>query len=244
MQLSDAALQRKRKRAAALSERRSKAARALANSPIGPQSYEASLDGFKGRNKKRLPRHFDQLFSNLRRLVYSRKIVVDDGCVSQTPPGKVLRNTFEILVTLLTICDLKSGQIGKPQVGGMDTTSHERLMELHAIRFGRALTSSTWYRYIDALKRAGIYSVKEVRVEGDVPGTMRSRAAYKWLSQSFLHAIGTAQDNIRASIDLAYRKAVAAGREFHYRVVLRKRENGNQTLPDLFGGMFSPPRYS
>ncbi|EHC03886.1 hypothetical protein Sbal625DRAFT_4434, partial [Shewanella baltica OS625] len=79
---------------------------------VGSNAYKASLDGFKLKGS-RLPRYFNVVINNARRLIYSRKLDVDNGGVSRTMSERTKRKLFEISVTLITTCDLMSGQVGK-----------------------------------------------------------------------------------------------------------------------------------
>ncbi|AZQ13313.1 hypothetical protein [Shewanella khirikhana] len=223
---------RDQKRAAALAVRRNSAA-------VGANAFKASLEGFKLK-KGKLPRYFNELINNARRLVYTRALEIDDGGVSRTISDRTKRKLFEITVTLLTTCDLVSGQVGKAKNIGFDPTSHDALMLAHAKRWGEAIPSSTWYRYIDVLKRAGVYNVQEVK-KADEAGTVRSRAAYKWLSNQFLLAIGVYSDHIRSQIAASYQRAIANGLSFKWRVFKRQLPLNKRVTSDLFFDPVSDP---
>ncbi|MGL4667210.1 MAG: hypothetical protein ACRCWR_04705, partial [Saezia sp.] len=151
------------------------------NTAVGANACKASLEGFKAL-KSRLPRYFSDVINNARKLIYSRKFEIDEGGISRQMSELTKRKLFEIIVTLITSCDFMSGQIGKAKNIGMDTTSHDALMLAHAKRWGYAMPSSTWYRYIGMLKQAGVFVVEEVKIAGEAEKTIRSVAAYKWLS--------------------------------------------------------------
>jgi hypothetical protein len=210
---------------------------AQATKPVANSSYKTNLSGFSRGQK--LPKHFDELINNLRRVVYSPGFAQSEG-ITYSRAKSVSKNLFEILVTMLTHSDLISGQIGKPKGNGMDTTSHDALMLIHAKRYGRAIASSTWYRCIEILTRAGILDGKEVKVYGRDGVTVRSKASYKWFSQRFLASIGTFKDHIKASIKLAYNKALASGLCFTWMQYYPFRKPRNNSAP-LFSGLESPP---
>ncbi|MGL5469668.1 MAG: hypothetical protein ACRDCT_16025, partial [Shewanella sp.] len=156
------------------------------------------------------------------------------------------RKLFEIVVTMITTCDLMSGQVGKAKNIGMDTTSHDALMLAHAKRWGEAIPSSTWYRYIDMLKQAGVFTVQEVKVaiEDNATGeekTIRSVASYKWLSSQFLQAIGAYTDTIRAQIKQAYQKAINNGLSFTWRVFKRQLPVKQRFTADMFFSQSTNP---
>lgn len=199
---------------------------------VGSNAYKASLDGFKLKGS-RLPRYFNVVINNARRLIYSRKLDVDNGGVSRTMSERTKRKLFEISVTLITTCDLMSGQVGKAKNIGFDPTSHDALMLAHAKRWGEAIPSSTWYRFIDMLKLAGVYLVQEVK-KADEEGTIRSRAAYKWLSPQFLQSIGVYSDDIRAQIKFSYQKALDNGLSFTWRCFKRQLPLRQRFTADMF----------
>jgi hypothetical protein len=207
---------------------------------VGSNAYKESLEGFKSKNS-RLPRYFNEVINNARRLIYSRKLDVDNGGVSRNMSERTKRRLFEIVVTMLTTCDLMSGQVGKAKNIGFDPTSHDALMLAHAKRWGEAIPSSTWYRYIDMLKLAGVFLVQEVK-KADEEGTVRSSAAYKWLSPQFLQWIGVYSDHIRAQIKLSYLKALDNGLSFTWRVFKRQLPLKQRFTADLFfTPSFIPP---
>lgn len=200
---------------------------------VGANACKASLEGFKAL-KSRLPRYFNEVINNARKLIYSRKFEIDEGGISRQMSELTKRKLFEIIVTLITSCDFMSGQIGKAKNIGMDTTSHDALMLAHAKRWGYAMPSSTWYRYIDMLKQAGVFVVEEVKIAGESEKTIRSVAAYKWLSTQFLQAIGAYTDTIRAQIKQAYQKAVNNGLSFTWRVFKRQLPVKQRFTADMF----------
>ncbi len=205
---------------------------------VGSNAYKASLEGFKARGA-RLPRYFNDVINNARKLIYSRKLEVDEGGISRAMSERTKRKLFEIVVTMITTCDLLTGQVGMAKNIGFDTTSHDSLMLAHAKRWGEAIPSSTWYRYIDILKKSGVFTVQEVKVAIDDNSigeekTIRSVAAYKWLSTQFLLAIGVYSDTIRAQIKQAYQRAVAKGLSFTWRVYKRQLPTQQRFTPDLF----------
>lgn len=211
------------------------------NKAVGSNAYIASIDGFS-KKKSRLPRYFNEIINNTRRLIYGHYLDIDYGGVTRTVPEKTKKKMFEIAVTLLTTCDLVSGQIGKPKNIGMDTTSHDSLMMQHAKRWGDAIPSSTWYRYIDLLKQVGAFRVEEVKI-AEAENTVRSVAAYKWLSAQFLQSIGAYKDHIRAAIKLSNIKAVKNGLSFKWREFKKKLTVKQRTTSDLFNATStnSPP---
>lgn len=206
---------------------------------VGSSAYIASLDGFTKKNK--LPAHFNELINNVRRFVFTRKLEVDSGGITQAMSSKVQAKLFEVLVTMLTTCDLVSGQIGKAKNIGMDTTSHDALMLQHAKRFGHAIPSSTWYRYIEILKSSGVLVVQEAKVASTEDNTVRSVAAYKWLSAKFLLAIGAYSDNIKAGIKAAYKKAIDKGLCFIWRKFKKQLPSKHRFTEELFPEYTPPP---
>jgi hypothetical protein len=210
------------------------------NKAVGSSAYIASIDGFS-KKKAKLPRYFNELINNTRRLIYGHYLDVDSGGVTRTIPEKTKKKMFEIAVTLLTTCDLVSGQIGKPKNIGMDTTSHDALMLQHAKRWGDPIPSSTWYRYIDLLKQVGAFRVEEVKI-AEAENTVRSVAAYKWLSAQFLQSIGAYKDYIRAAIKLSNIKAVKNGLSFKWREFKKKLTTKQRKTNDMFNvASVSPP---
>ena len=207
---------------------------------VGANAYKASLEGFKAL-KSRLPRYFSEVINNARKLIYSRKFEIDEGGISRQMSELTKRKLFEIIVTLITSCDFMSGQIGKAKNIGMDTTSHDALMLAHAKRWGYAMPSSTWYRYIGMLKQAGVFVVEEVKIAGETEKTIRSVAAYKWLSTQFLQAIGAYTDTIRAQIKQAYQKAVNNGLSFTWRVFKRQLPVKQRFTADMFFSQSTNP---
>ena len=207
---------------------------------VGANAYKASLEGFKAL-KSRLPRYFDEVINNARKLIYSRKFEIDEGGISRQMSEPTKRKLFEITVTLMTSCDFMSGQIGKAKNNGMDTTSHDALMLAHTKRWGYEMPSSTWYRYIDMLKKAGVFVVEEVKIAGVSEKTIRSVAAYKWLSTQFLQAIGAYTDTIRAQIKQAYQKAVNNGLSFTWRVFKRQLPVKQRFTADMFFSQSTTP---
>lgn len=230
---------RSAKRAAALHVKKHKTA-------VGSNAYKATLEGFKAKGG-RLPRYFNQVINNARQLIFRRKLEVDEGGISRHMSERTKRKLFEVVVTLITTCDLMSGQIGKAKNIGMDTTSHDALMLEHAKRWGEPIPSSTWYRYIDMLKQAGVFAVQEVKVAIDKDDTaaeqktIRSVAAYKWLTAQFLQAIGVYSDEIRAQIKLAYQKALDKGLSFTWRVFKRQLPVKLRFTADMFFSQSTNP---
>lgn len=220
------------KRAAALHVKTHKTA-------VGSNSFKASFAGFQAKGA-RLPRYFNEVINNARQLIYSRKLYVDDGGVSRQMSERTKQKLFQIVVTLITTCDLMSGQVGKAKNIGFDPTSHDALMLEHAKRWGEAIPSSTWYRFIDILKHAGVYLVQEVK-KADEEGTVRSRAAYKWLSPQFLKSIGVYSDDIRAQIKQAYQRAINNGLSFTWRVFKRQLPIKQRYTADMFFTQSSNP---
>ncbi|NSM26891.1 hypothetical protein HT094_22600 [Shewanella sp. ZOR0012] len=223
---------RSAKREAALHVKKHKTA-------VGSNAYKASLEGFKAKGA-RLPRYFNEVINNARKLIYSRKLEVDEGGISRAMSERTKRKLFEIVVTMITTCDLLTGQVGMAKNFGFDTTSHDALMLAHAKRWGEAIPSSTWYRYIDMLKKLGVFTVQEVKIaveDNSAAGeekTIRSVAAYKWLSSRFLQAIGAYSDTIRAQIKQAYQRAISKGLSFTWRVYKRQLPTQQRFTPDLF----------
>ncbi|MEI8616448.1 hypothetical protein P4S54_23395 [Shewanella sp. PP-He15 brown] len=207
---------------------------------VGANACKASLEGFKAL-KSRLPRYFNEVINNARKLIYSRKFEIDEGGISRQMSELTKRKLFEIIVTLITSCDFMSGQIGKAKNIGMDTTSHDALMLAHAKRWGYAMPSSTWYRYIGMLKQAGVFVVEEVKIAGESEKTIRSVAAYKWLSTQFLQAIGAYTDIIRAQIKQAYQKAINNGLSFTWRVFKRQLPVKQRFTADMFFSQSTNP---
>lgn len=229
---------RSAKRAAALHVKNHKTA-------VGANAFKASLDGFKVKNA-RLPRYFNEVINNARQLIYRGQLEIDEGGISRKMSERTKRKLFEIVVTMITTCDLMSGQVGKAKNIGMDTTSHDALMLAHAKRWGIAVPSSTWYRYIDMLKQAGVFTVQEVKVaiEDNATSeekTIRSVAAYKWLSARFLQAIGAYTDTIRAQIKQAYQKAINNGLSFTWRVFKRQLPVKQRFTADMFFSQSTNP---
>lgn len=199
---------------------------------VGSNAYKSSLKGFKAP-KAKLPRYFNEIINNARKFVYSSRFQIDNGGISRSLSDQSKRKLFEIIVTLLTTCDLVSGQVGKAKNIGMDTTSHDALMLAHAKRWGDAMPSSTWYRYIDILKQTGVFLIQEVKIAGEEK-TIRSVAAYKWLSAQFLQSIGVYTDSIRAQIRQAYQRALDKGLSFNWRVFKKQLPVKQRITPDLF----------
>ncbi|MBL4799580.1 MAG: hypothetical protein JKY50_19425 [Oleispira sp.] len=193
--------------------RRQKADKARRNkTDVGSSDFIASLEGFTKKNK--LPSHFRELISSTRFLVYRIKSYVDEKGVARALHRGGQNALLQMLIVLLTHCDLMSGQVGIPKKRSMDTISHEALMDIYAVRFGKSICSSTWYRYIAILKGLGVFSGEEVKVSGKEGVTVRSRPSYKMLSKRFLHGIGAFKNEIRASIEQAYQKALDKGLSF------------------------------
>lgn len=230
---------RSAKRAAALHVKNHKTA-------VGANAFKASLDGFKVKNA-RLPRYFNEVINNARQLIYRGQLEINEGGISRKMSERTKRKLFEIVVTMITTCDLMSGQVGKAKNIGMDTTSHDALMLAHAKRWGEAIPSSTWYRYIDMLKLAGVFVVQEVKIAshtenaGETEKTIRSVASYKWLSSQFLQAIGAYTDTIRAQIKQAYQKAINNGLSFTWRVFKRQLPVKQRFTADMFFSQSTNP---
>lgn len=193
--------------------RRQKADKARRNkTDVGSADFIASLEGFTKKNK--LPCHFRELISSTRFLVYRLKSYVDKEGVTHAFHRGGQDALLRLLIVLLTHCDLVSGQVGIPKKRCMDTISHDALMDIYAVRFGKSISSSKWYRYIAILKGLGVFSGEEVKVYGKDGVTVRSRASYKMLSKRFLRDIGAFKNEIRASIEQAYQKALDRGLSF------------------------------
>ncbi|MBS0045135.1 hypothetical protein KFE26_23080 [Shewanella sp. M16] len=206
---------------------------------VGSSPYAASLEGFN--RAKAMPRYFFELINNARQVIYSRNFETDNGGVSSQMSDRTKRKLFQIVVTILTTCDLISGQVGKPKEIGMDTTSHDALMLQHAKRWGEAVPSSTWYRYIDLLKTAGVFVVKEVKQQSEDGQTVRSRAAYKWLSDKFLTAIGAKAHHLTPQIKASRQKQEKKGLCFEWRQFIKKLPINKRFTADLFADSVSPP---
>ena len=196
-----------------IQKRRQKADKARRNkTDVGSSDFIASLEGFTQKNK--LPSHFRELISSTRFLVYRIKSYVDEKGVTRTLQRGGQNTLLRMLIVFLTHCDLVSGQVGIPKKRSMDTISHDALMDIYAVRFGKSLCSSTWYSYIAILKGLGVFSGKEVKVSGKDGVTVRSRASYKMLSKRFLYDIGAFKNGIWSSIKEAYQKALDRGLSF------------------------------
>ena len=183
---------------------------------VGTQAYRATYEGFTKKTK--LPHHFSELFNEARRFVYSQKEYTDQKGVVRSITSRGHRKLLEVLIVLLSSCDLMSGQVGLAKSLHMDTTSHDAFMLQHAKRFGYAISSSSWYRYIDILKSMEIFRGEEIRIFNEEDKTVRSDASYKYLSEGFLARIGAFKDHIRVSIKLAYQKALDKGLSFAWKI--------------------------
>ncbi len=199
------------------------------NKHVGSACFIASNQGFV--KAKRLPAHFKPIINKAKAFVFSQSLTWDDGGITRKMNPNCLNKMFEILVTILTTCDLKSGKIGHVSNEGIDTKSHDDLMIEHALRWGYAVSSSTWYRYIHLLKKAGVFCCKEARIHMS-KDTVRSFAAYKWLSLTFLGQLGVKMDDIKSSIEKAYQKALDTGKSFVWRTV--KTLKSQLTKPEVF----------
>ncbi|WP_394230767.1 hypothetical protein [Shewanella colwelliana] len=197
---------------------------------VGTADYIASDKGFIKKN--RLPPHFKSLINNCKRFVFSKRCHTDKQGKYRSISLRGRRRLFNVLLVLLTNCDFLSGQVGKPKIGHMDTTSHDAMMLQYARRFGDAISSSTWYRYIGMLDAMDIYFSKEIKLYGEDGVTVRSEASYKWLSKSFLQGIGAFTDEVMASIKASYQKAVNKGLSFVWRE--HNSPVNYRPTPDLF----------
>ena len=182
---------------------------------VGTADYKATDKGFIKQHK--LPAHFKPLINGLRQWVYTQYQYIDKKGVVRSLSARGKRKLFEVLIVLITSCDFISGQVGKPMKKDMDTIRHDAFMLEHARRFGYAISSSTWYRYIDMLKSMDIFSGREIKLHGDDGVTVRSEASYKWLSKRFLRDIGVYKDTIMASIKEAYQRSIDKGLCFIWR---------------------------
>lgn len=225
-----------------LREKRRAAANFVAehNKAVGSAAYIASDIGFTKKN--RLPAHFNLLINNVRKFVFIKKSYCDRQGILHALSNRGHKRIFEILLVLLTNCDLLSGQIGKAKSEHMDTTSHDALMLQYARRFGYTISSSSWYRYISVINAMGIFVSKEIKRYGEDGVTVRSEASYKWLSKSFLRAIGAFDDNLLASIKASYQKALKKGLSFVWREVNAPMVRLN--THDLFNHSYSSCSYS
>ncbi|MEY8213051.1 MAG: hypothetical protein RPR97_01070 [Colwellia sp.] len=185
---------------------------------VGTEAHIASLDGFCKKSK--LPHHFGELFNEARRFAFTQKEYIDSEGVVRSISKKGQRKLLEVLIVFIASCDFVSGQIGKPKSKYMDTTSHDAFMLQHAKRFGYAISSSSWYRYVEMLKCMNVFRGEAIRTFNENEGKTitRSEPSYKWLSKSFLTKIGAFQDHIRASVELAYNKAKKNGLSFVWKV--------------------------
>lgn len=206
---------------------------------VGAAAYRATVSGFTKRNK--LPHHFGELFNNARIFVYSQKEYVDQKGVTRTLSTRGQRKLFEILIVFLSSCDFLSGQVGLPKIKHMDTISHDAFMLQHAKRFGYAMSSSTWYRYVDILKSLGAFSSEPIHHFFDTEGVkkVRSESSYKWLSKKFLVRLGVFKDHIRASIKLAYTKARDKGLSFVWK--MKNEQDFNHNIEFNFSSSTIPP---
>lgn len=120
----------------------------------------------------------------------------------------------------------------------MDTTSHDMFMLKHAQRFGYAISSSTWYRYVDILKALNVFSGTSIKIFDDESKSVRSEASYKYLSKKFLNTIGVLRDGIRQSIDFVYNKSLEKGFRYAWRtineVIRVSKEPTAETNHELF----------
>ena len=192
-----------------LREKRRNAANQVKLNKVDISAYKATLDGFAKKNK--LPNHFNEIFNEARKFAYTKKEYVDNKGVTRSLSSRGQRKLLEVLVVLLTNCDFLSGQVGLAKKQHMDTISHDAFMLQHAKRFGYAISSSSWYRYIEILKTMKIFSGEAIRLFSKDYKTVRSESSYKWLSKAFLMRLGVFKDHIRASIKLAYQKATSKG---------------------------------
>lgn len=183
---------------------------------VGATNYPATRKGFKA---KALPKHFIFIINNIRTLVYSGFFNKKSNGLTRDMPKKCKRKLFEVLVTIITNTDLLSGSIGIPKSNGLHALKHDDLMYAHALRFGYSMPSSTWYRYIDILKSHDVFNVIEAKSHVS-RGKVKSYAAYKWFSQSFLKKIGLSIDTVKSSVEKAYQKALSKGLSFNWVMVI------------------------
>lgn len=168
---------------------------------------------------KKLPKHFHVLLQETKQFAFRQFTYIDKNKVSRTISKRGRKKLHEILTVLVTSCDLKSGKIGVAKKEHLDTTSHDTFMLKHAERFGYAMSSSTWYRYIDILKALNVFSGTSIKIFDDETKSVRSEASYKYLSNQFLKTIGVLRDGIRQSIDFVYNKAIEKGLRYVWRTI-------------------------
>lgn len=101
----------------------------------------------------------------------------------------VRKNIAKVLVVLLARSDLIDGRIGVPTTEGIDTISHNQLMNDYALRFGQMIEDKTWYTTLNYLKRCGF--LHQVKINVSLPGTngtpkIRSAASFKQFTISFI----------------------------------------------------------
>jgi len=189
---------------------------------------------------KKLPKHFHVLLQETKKFAFRQFTYIDKNNVSRTISKRGRRKLHEILTVLVTTCDLKSGKIGVAKKEHMDTTSHDMFMLKHAERFGYAISSSTWYRYIDILKALNVFSGTSIKIFDDETKSVRSEASYKYLSNKFLVTIGVLRDGIRQSIDFVYNKAIEKGFRYVWRtineVIVASDRLTTETNFELFNG--------
>jgi hypothetical protein len=221
-------------------KRREKALSASKNKvAVGASAYPATSAGFK---TKKLPTHFNVIINELRKQVYSGKFDDRSTGLCRQMSNTSRKKLFEILVTIVTRTDFISGQIGIPKKNGFHTISHDDLMLQHAARWGYSISSSTWYRYIDLIKKHDVFRVVEAKSHVS-RGKVKSYAAYKWLKLSFLKTIGVFSDDIKAGIEKAYQKTLASGKSFKWLLVHTKqvRKHHEPACFDLEFDFDAPP---
>lgn len=171
-----------------------------------------------GKNSvKKLPKHFHVLLQEVKKFAFSQFNYIDKNKVNRSISKRGRQKLHEILTVLLTSCDLKSGKVGVAKKEHMDTTSHDMFMLKHAQRFGYAISSSTWYRYIDILKSLNVFRGTSIKIFDDESKSVRSEASYKYLSSKFLSSIGVLRDGIKESIDFVYKKSINQGFRYVWR---------------------------
>jgi len=205
---------------------------------VGVSGHKSSLDGFS--KKSSLPPHHKELFNEAGRFANNVHEYIDKDGVVRRLSKKGRGKLKEVLIVLLSACDYVSNQIGVPKHKYFDTISHDAFMLRHAKRFGYAISSSSWYRYIAILKAMNIFrgeSIWSFNNTSENKNT-RSEPSYKWFSKDFLTKIGAYKDHIKVSVNLAYSKAKKNGLSFIWKVKNAAMYKENTTASFDFS---SPP---
>ncbi|MFW7525592.1 hypothetical protein ACODM8_15855 [Vibrio ostreicida] len=152
--------------------------------------FKASIMTRKG-DIKRLPPYFNFLLSACEEFIDNRNRFPSLRFCSAMNREDSRRRTMEVLCVLLVRCEMYHGRIGEPTTSGMDTVSHDTLMEDYVLRFGKVIEPSTWRTCVKRLERAGLYNQKRnyVGVTVDDRVETRSFPAYKHLTGQFFKEV-------------------------------------------------------